>query len=106
MKKEAVARKKKDVFRIAGSEEGETVYREFPRSQVESIAELIGFDMEADTHLLWFLKQVLLTLLPKGWKRESTPHGTVYYHCQTSNVTTDIHPLLYRYRSAFLKLLR
>jgi len=105
MRKEA-ASKRKDVFRIAALEQGETVYREFPRQEVQAIAELIGFDLDLDTPFLWFLKQALLTLLPKGWKRESCPWGQVCYFSQTSAVTTETHPLLFRYRTAFLKLLR
>lgn len=105
MRKEA-ASKKKDVFRVATLEQGETVYREFPRQEVQAIAELIGFDLDLDTPFLWFLKQVLMTLLPKGWKRESCPWGQVCYFNQTSGVTTETHPLLFRYRTAFLKLLR
>jgi len=105
MRKEA-ASKKKDVFRIAGLEQGATVYREFPRREVQAIAELIGFDLDIDTPFLWFLKQTLLTFLPKGWKRESSPWGQVCYYNQASQVTTETHPLLFHYRAAFLKLLR
>lgn len=105
MKKDTTA-KNNTVFSISIKEESETIIREFPRAEVNAIAELLGFDTEQDGHFQWFLKQALLALLPKGWKRESNPDGKVVYHNSNSLATTQTHPLLYRFRSAYVKLLK
>ncbi len=97
--------KRKDLFLIYTKEDSETVVKEFPRTEVAMIAELLGFDLDQDVHFYWFLKQALLELLPKGWKRESSPAGKVMYHNPNSQVTTETHPLVYRFRAAFAKLL-
>jgi hypothetical protein len=52
---------------------------------------------------MWFIKQALKSLLPHEWTREQA-RGRTYYHNAESAITTEKHPMLYRFRAAFNRL--
>lgn len=95
----------KQVFRVVTKDADGPVTREYPMKEARSVATQLGMDMEADSELIWFLKQALVALLPQGWKKETDPKGRIKYHNTQTNATTATHPLLYQYRIAFFRLL-
>ena len=68
---------------------------------VKKVANSIGMDIRNDKkEFIWFLKSALSSLLPKAWKKEKW-NGKVYYHNSKTHITTEKHPLLYKFRSIF-----
>ncbi|CAG9334507.1 unnamed protein product [Blepharisma stoltei] len=81
---------------------GEKVY---PVNEVKALAEQLGMDYENEGPKYEdFLANALYALLPVGWRRERDPSGRILYHNDYTNVTTEIHPLLYQFRRAFQKI--
>lgn len=66
----------------------------YPLPQVYSLAKSLGMDLSKDRDLMWFLKQALVAVLPKGL---SVPSH--------SRLSSDSHPLICPYRAAYAKLL-
>lgn len=78
----------------------------YPMREVRTLAAELGMDLTQDKEFIWFLKQALVTILPQGWQREKDPKGTLQYHNSTTGATTERHPLLYLFRSAFSHLIQ
>lgn len=76
----------------------------YPRKEAVHLSEQLGIDFETDKEYRWFLNQALLLILPLGWKKEYDPFGYIQYHNSNNDVTTQRHPLIYKFRAAFLKL--
>ena len=87
-----------------GEGEGQRVYT-YPLQEVKELAVQLGMDLDVDRDFLWFLKEALVTILPLGWRKEENTTGLAQYHNTLTGVTTETHPLLYIFRSAFSHLL-
>lgn len=87
-----------------GEGEGQRVYT-YPLQEVKDLAQQLGMDLEVDRDYLWFLKEALVTILPLGWRKEANTTGLAQYHNTLTGVTTETHPLLFIFRSAYSHLL-
>jgi hypothetical protein len=71
---------------------------------VQKVAFELGMDIYTDKkEYLWFLKQALQSLMPVNWKKEHLK-GKTYYHNELTSITTEKHPLIYRFRAIFNRL--
>mmetsp|Transcript_856 Transcript_856/g.2043 ORF Transcript_856/g.2043 Transcript_856/m.2043 type:complete len:1337 (-) Transcript_856:35-4045(-) len=85
--------------------EGQTI--EYPKSEVKKVAQRIGLDLQHDAEKYeWFLKHALASLLPTEWRKEKDPTGMTQFHNTKTQITTQIHPLTYKFRSAFMRLVK
>jgi hypothetical protein len=77
---------------------------QYPFKDVKKLADSLGIDLHTDKEkYLWFIKQALDSLLPHDWNREKA-RGRTFYHNPESAITTEKHPMLYRFRAAFNRL--
>ena len=87
-----------------GEGEGQRMYT-YPLQEVKDLAQQLGMDLDVDRDYLWFLKEALVTILPLGWRKEANTTGLAQYHNTLTGVTTETHPLLFIFRSAYSHLL-
>jgi hypothetical protein len=78
---------------------------EYPRSEVKRVAQDIGLDLQHDAEKYdWFLRHALTSLMPTEWRKEKDPTGKTQFHNTKTQVTSKVHPLTYKFRSAFMRL--
>jgi hypothetical protein len=84
---------------------GQTI--EYPRSEVKKVAQRIGLDLLHDAEKYeWFLRHALASLLPAEWRKEKDPTGVTQFHNTKTLVTSQVHPLTFKFRSAFMRLVK
>ncbi|CAG9332249.1 unnamed protein product [Blepharisma stoltei] len=92
------------MYRFYVKDQGRKRLVEYPVREVQYLAQQLGMDFENEEKYKWFLHQALLCLLPIGWKRESDYKGQIQYHNMKTQITTTNHPLIYKFRKCFARL--
>lgn len=77
---------------------------EYPMKEVQFLCDQLGMDFKQDMRYRWFLEQALICLLPMGWRQEQDYKGKFQFHNMNTSATTEKHPLLYKFRKAFARL--
>jgi hypothetical protein len=72
--------------------------------EVQFLCDQLGMDFKQDMRYRWFLEQALICLLPMGWRQEQDYKGKFQFHNMSTCTTTEKHPLLYKFRKAFARL--
>ncbi|CAE8601371.1 unnamed protein product, partial [Polarella glacialis] len=67
------------------AEENDTDFREYAKS--------IGVDIDADTDLIWVVREAFVATLPSFWSEHTDGEGRIYFYHEVSEESSWSHPM-------------